>query len=143
MPSAAHVSAASALVTQLIGNAPFERRVLGEHGVEIGAVIDTLTMSRSLRGRGADGGHSLAAVADRELGLVIDKSEQTSIWSRRPLTPEQIAYAATDAEILTDLHRTLTAASAQTVSCDRQWVIPPVCHACVVPASSCHVPVQQ
>ena len=56
--------------------------------------------------------HSLAAVAHRWLGQVLDKSEQTSDWSG-PLTDEQIAYAAQDAAILLPLHDALHAALAE------------------------------
>ena len=66
-------------------------------------VVDTLERSRALR-PGAEGGHSLEAVCQRELTLQLDKREQTSDWTRRPLTPRQVAYAALDAEVLLVLH---------------------------------------
>jgi DNA polymerase-1 len=53
------------------------------------------------------GYHALAAVAYRWLNEVIHKTEQRSDWSRRPLTDEQIAYAAKDAAILLPLHQAL------------------------------------
>lgn len=92
-------------VTKLIHNAAFEREVLGRQGLALDGVVDTLEVSRRLRGRVADGGHSLRAVCARELGLAIDKTEQTSDWTRRPLTASQVAYAALDAEVLLPLHR--------------------------------------
>jgi len=45
------------------------------------------------------------ALTDDELGL--SKNEQTSNWTRRPLTPEQIAYAAADVEVLIELETRL------------------------------------
>jgi ATP-dependent Lhr-like helicase len=89
---------------KIIHNAPFERRVLAASGLELEGVIDTLLTSRRLRGMDALGGHSLAMVCERELGVVLDKSSQTSNWSRRPLDMDQIRYAALDAEVLLALH---------------------------------------
>jgi len=60
--------------------------------------------SRRLRGTDSLGGHSLAVVCERELGAGLDKSAQTSNWSLRPLTVEQIRYAALDAEVLLALY---------------------------------------
>ena len=91
-------------IVKVIHNASFERSVLRRLSLSIVNVFDTLPTSRRLRGRNADGGHSLAAVCRRELGLVLDKSEQTSDWTRRPLTQRQLAYAALDVEVLGALH---------------------------------------
>lgn len=90
---------------KVIHNARFESRVLAAVGVELKNVLDTMTISRTLRGPDVLGGHSLAMVCERELGLTLDKTEQTSSWSHRPLTIEQLRYAALDAELLLDLHR--------------------------------------
>jgi ribonuclease D len=49
----------------------------------------------------------VGAVVARELELALDKSEQTSNWTRRPLSPEQVAYAAADVEVLMQLDRKL------------------------------------
>lgn len=49
------------------------------------------------------GGHTLAAVCRRELDKVLDKTHQTSDWTRRPLTDAQVAYAALDVEVLVQL----------------------------------------
>ena len=43
-------------------------------------------------------------VCERELGMGLDKSSQTSDWARRPLSAEQLRYAALDAEVLLALH---------------------------------------
>ena len=91
---------ASRTIIKLIHNAKFERRILAKSGLEIAAVFDTLDASRQQHGRDAFGGHGLAAVVARELKLNLSKSEQTSNWTRRPLTSEQVAYAAADVEVL-------------------------------------------
>jgi ATP-dependent Lhr-like helicase len=85
---------------KVIHNARFERRVLAGAGVGLDGVVDTLEVSRRVRGVDALGGHSLGMVCERELGVALDKSMQTSNWSRRPLDAEQLRYAALDAEIL-------------------------------------------
>ena len=95
---------------KVIHNARFERRVLAAVGIALDGVVDTLEASRRARGRDALGGHSLAMVCERELGIVLDKSSQTSNWSRRPLDSDQLRYAALDAEILLELHKRLASA---------------------------------
>jgi hypothetical protein len=90
-------------VIKVIHNAKFERRILAKEGLEIVAVFDTLEASRKNYGRDILGGHSLAAVVARELKLNLSKAEHVSNWTRRPLSPEQIAYAAADVEVLMEL----------------------------------------
>ena len=99
-----HEVFASPGVIKIIHNASFERRALRTRGLELVNVFDTLSASRRRRGPQIDGGHGLAAVCERELGFVLDKSEQTSDWRRRPLHDRQIQYAALDAEILISLY---------------------------------------
>ena len=94
----------NASVVKVIHNASFKRSVLGAHGIAIENIFHTLAVSRRLRGRDAPDGHGLAAVCARELGLALDKTAQTSDWTRRPLRPGQLAYAALDAEVLLDLY---------------------------------------
>jgi ribonuclease D len=93
--------------TKVIHNAEFEREVLRRHGLTLNAVVDTQELSRAKHGANADGGHSLRAVAWRELEHHLDKSQQSSDWRMRPLSPAQVTYAALDAEILLDLHSKL------------------------------------
>lgn len=93
--------------TKVIHNARFERRVLATVGIALDRVFDTLHASRRARGTDILGGHSLAMVCERELGIVLDKSSQTSNWSRRPLDGDQLRYAALDAEVLLALHERL------------------------------------
>ena len=92
-----------ASVEKLIHNASFEQSVFGQLGIAIENVTDTIHLSKAARGVKVAGGHSLKAVCVRELGIELDKVQQTSDWTRRPLTPRQLAYAALDAEVLLDL----------------------------------------
>ncbi|MBK8261115.1 MAG: ribonuclease D [Nannocystis sp.] len=92
-------------VIKVIHNATFERSVLQRYGVPLTGVVDTLRVSRKLRGSKIDGGHSLKAVCARELAIELDKSEQVSDWSQRPLSERQVAYAAMDAEVLLRLYQ--------------------------------------
>lgn len=85
---------------KVIHNARLEQRVLAAAGLALTCVFDTMEGFKRLRGNDASGGHSLATICERELGASIDKSQQTSNWSRRPLDPEQLRYAALDAEVL-------------------------------------------
>ena len=45
----------------------------------------------------------LGAACESLLSIAVDKTEQTSDWSARPLTASQLAYAATDASVLIPL----------------------------------------
>lgn len=96
---------------KVIHNAQFERRVLAAVGIALDGVFDTLEASRRARGVDALGGHSLAVVCERELGISLDKSSQTSNWSRRPLDSDQLRYAALDAEVLLSVYERLVAHS--------------------------------
>ena len=89
---------------KVIHNARFERRALAAIGIALDGIFDTLEASRQSRGTEALGGHSLAMVCERELGISLDKSSQTSNWSRRPLDADQLRYAALDAEVLLCLY---------------------------------------
>ena len=87
---------------KVIHNASFERRVLGAAGIELGNVFDTLAVSRRLGPSNVK--HGLAEVCARHLDRSLDKSLQKSNWAARPLSREQLDYAAADAEVLVDLY---------------------------------------
>lgn len=89
---------------KIIHNASFERSVMKKHGIALDGVYDTLAESRRRAPR-VEGGHSLRAVCQRELGMEMDKTEQTSDWARRPLSDTQILYSALDASVLVNLWR--------------------------------------
>jgi len=91
-------------VEVVIHNAFFEEHILGRLGIRITNVFDTLPASRKKHGTKVRGTHKLGDVCERELGLYLDKKLQVSDWTRRPLDPAQLAYAAIDAEVLIDLY---------------------------------------
>ena len=93
---------ASTETRKLIHYASFEQTVLGRYGFSLEAVLDTRDVSRRLRPTAK--GHSLREVCARELGVELDKREQASNWTRRPLSESQVTYAALDAEVLLRLH---------------------------------------
>ncbi len=61
-------------------------------GFEFTNLFDTM-VSAQLLGYPAIG---LAALVERHFGVSLPKDEQRSDWSRRPLTPKQLSYAASD-----------------------------------------------
>jgi len=86
----------------LVGhNLKFDLRFLESAGLSMPVgrrLFDTMLASQLL-GAGTLLKHNLAAVAERALGLAVDKTQQKSDWSG-PLRQEQLAYAARDAAIL-------------------------------------------
>ena len=59
---------------------------------EFRGLFDTM-ISGQLLGYSSVG---LAGIAERHFGVKLPKDEQRSDWSRRPLTPKQLNYAASD-----------------------------------------------
>jgi ribonuclease D len=53
---------------------------------------------------------SLSALLERELGLKVPKGDRLTDWLSRPLSNEQLIYAATDVAHLLDVHDRLVAA---------------------------------
>jgi DNA polymerase I-like protein with 3'-5' exonuclease and polymerase domains len=95
-------------------NAAFDLSFLMRLGFEPGAVDDTMLLSQLLDGtRRPKGYHGLAECANRHLGRTLDKAEQKGRWSGE-LTPEQLRYAADDAEVLLPPHRELTGKIVET-----------------------------
>ena len=93
-------------VTKIIHNAAFEREVFSQLNLSILNVVDTVELSRRVRGRQPDG-HSLSAICRRELGLRLDKSQKMSDWVQRPLTHQQLDYAALAVEVLWNIYAVL------------------------------------
>jgi hypothetical protein len=91
-------------VEKVIHNAFFEQQMLGKHGIKIHNILDTLPQSRRRHKKSVGLSHKLGDVCERELGIFLDKTNQTSDWTLRPLAPDQIQYAAIDVEVLVDLH---------------------------------------
>lgn len=65
----------------------------------MGPVFDTMIAARIL-GYGEFG---LAALVERFFGVVLCKKRQKSDWSKRPLSPKQLEYAADDTRYLKEL----------------------------------------
>src|SRR5262249_17846315 len=76
---------------------------------EVDGVFDTLLASQLVGAGRNEGGHGLAAVSERHLGEIVDKSLQTSDWSGE-LSEAQYEYAARDAALMIPLYARLAAA---------------------------------
>jgi len=94
-------------------NAKFDLKMLLRHfNLEVRGVFDTLLASQLIGAGRLEGGHGLAAVSDRHLGELVDKSMQLSDWSGR-LTESQYEYAAKDAELMLPLYEKLSASISE------------------------------
>lgn len=85
-------------------NARFDEGVLRRAGFDPAGFVDTLKLSR--RTLTLDS-HSLASISEYLFNLHLDKTYQRSDWSRRPLSPEQLYYAALDAVVALHLFQEL------------------------------------
>ncbi|MFI5274523.1 MAG: hypothetical protein ACHQ4H_15945, partial [Ktedonobacterales bacterium] len=90
-----------------------DTRVLATRGLVAHNTLDIEAVSRSLFGQQESG---LQRMLLRAAGVRIDKSLQRADWSRRPLTPAMVTYAARDAEMTYVLHDWLTAHYPQMVA---------------------------
>jgi ribonuclease D len=81
----------------------------GEAGLPV-PVFDT-QVAAALIGLAPQIGY--AELVARRLGHSIDKGQTRTDWARRPLSPEQLAYAADDVRHLLELHSALDADLAQ------------------------------
>ena len=73
-----------------------DARVLAARGLVARHTLDLEAVSRSIFGQRESGLQSMLQHAG---GVRLDKSLQRADWSRRPLTPAMVAYAARDAEM--------------------------------------------
>ena len=90
-------------------NAKFDVKMLLHHfDLEMRGLFDTLLASQLIGAGRNEGGHGLAAVSDRHLGELVDKSLQMSDWSG-PLADTQYEYAAKDAALMLPLYAKLSA----------------------------------
>jgi ribonuclease D len=74
-------------------------------GIKVRNIFDTMISTQLLGYRGV----GLAALVDRHFGVQLSKDQQRTDWSRRPLRPAQLAYAASDARYLIELAQRLEA----------------------------------
>jgi ribonuclease D len=87
-------------------NARFDDGVLRGAGFAAAGLVDTLRLARrTLRLRS----FSLASVSEHLFGLSLDKTYQQSDWRRRPLSREQLDYAALDAKAALRVYQELAA----------------------------------
>jgi 3'-5' exonuclease len=85
----------------LLHGAGADLRVMAERGLEVAFYYDLEATSRSVFGQHES---SLAAMLQRALNVRLDKSLQRTDWTRRPLPPAMVAYAARDAEMTLALY---------------------------------------
>ncbi len=85
----------------LLHGAGADLRVMDERGVNVAHYYDLEASSRSVFGQHES---SLAAMLLRAFNMRLDKSLQRTDWTRRPLPPAMIAYAARDAEMTLALY---------------------------------------
>jgi hypothetical protein len=89
-----HPRLESSRVTKAIHNAAYDAVRLARHyRIHTSPIHDTMLTAR----RGGEKRYSLQAQAQAHLGFQLDKSEQRSDWSLRPLPLKQLRYAALDA----------------------------------------------
>lgn len=81
-------------ITKVVHNASFDvPRLVKHYAINADPVYDTMSAARF----NGERKYSLAAQANTHLNLHLDKSFQKTDWSRRPLSSEQLYYAAVDA----------------------------------------------
>ena len=98
-PLAAVVEDPSIII--LLHGAGSDLRVMAERGLHVAHYFDLEATSRSVFGQHES---SLAAMLQRALHVRLDKSLQRTDWTRRPLPPAMVAYAARDAEMTLALY---------------------------------------
>jgi len=76
-----------------------------EYGWRLPRLFDTMIAARRL----GEAGLGLSALVEARFGVRLSKAHQRSDWGRRPLAPEQVAYAALDTHYLLPLHALLGA----------------------------------
>ncbi|HLX40735.1 MAG TPA: HEAT repeat domain-containing protein [Ktedonobacteraceae bacterium] len=88
----------------LLHGAGADLRVMADRDLNVLHYYDLEAASRSIFGQHES---SLAAMLQRALHVRLDKSLQRTDWSRRPLPPAMVAYAARDAEMTLALYHWL------------------------------------
>lgn len=85
----------------LLHGAGADLRVMAERGLNVAHYYDLKATSRAIFGQHES---SLAAMLQRAFNVRLDKSLQRTDWTRRPLPPAMVAYAARDAEMTLALY---------------------------------------
>jgi ribonuclease D len=85
-------------------DADYDLRLLDrEYGLHAETLFDTRVAAQLLN----EPGIGLAALLEKYQGIRLDKRFQRADWSARPLSPEMLAYAASDTRYLPELRDTL------------------------------------
>jgi hypothetical protein len=92
---------ANPAILVLLHGAGADLRVMAERGLDVAHYYDLEATSRSVFGQHES---SLAAMLQRAFNTRLDKSLQRTDWTRRPLPPAMVAYAARDAEMTLALY---------------------------------------
>ena len=91
-------------VLKVFHHAPFDLRFMRHHWkAEARRVACTKILSKIVRPEAENRDHSLKPTLERFLGVVLDKSQQTSDWLSPVLTQDQLTYAARDVVYLLPL----------------------------------------
>jgi hypothetical protein len=88
-------------IAVLLHGAGADMRVMSERGLDVAHYYDLEATCRSIFGQHES---SLAAMLLRAFNIRLDKSLQRTDWTRRPLPPAMIVYAARDAEVTLALY---------------------------------------
>lgn len=88
-------------ITILLYGAGADLRVMTERNLTVAHYSDLEATCRAIFGQHES---SLAAMLQRAFGVRLDKSLQRTDWTRRPLPPAMVAYAARDAEMTLALY---------------------------------------
>ena len=88
-----------------------------EYGFTLPGLFDTMVAARRL-GRA---GLGLSALVEQHFGVRLAKDYQRSDWGRRPLTAEQVSYAALDTHFLLPLHDLLVRELSERRMVDEAW----------------------
>ncbi len=91
-------------IEKVMHGADYDGRIIMRHlGVRTINIFDTMLASKIL-GKKRVG---LAPLLEEHFGVILDKRYQRADWSKRPLSPELLEYAAMDVRFLLPLRREL------------------------------------
>jgi ribonuclease D len=118
-PARLRETLASPHVLKVFHHAPFDLRFMRHHwDVVAQNVACTKILSKLVRPEASGQEHSLKPTLEQFLGVVLDKSQQTSNWLSTSLTEEQIYYAVRDVEYLVPLLAALMKAARASGAAD-------------------------